>query len=54
MTRHKFLPPATGEEFVGGRPVMDGRYEQPAVVPQVMHSTHRFQDVSSVHIDVIL
>ncbi len=27
---------------------MDGRYEQPVVVPQVMHPTRRFQDVTSV------
>jgi len=47
-------PPATGEEFVGGRLVMDGRYEQPVVVPQVMHPTCRSRDVSSVHISMIL
>ena len=34
---------------------MDGRYEQPVVVPQVMmHPTCRFQDVSSVLIGAIL
>jgi len=34
--------------------VMVGRYEQPVVVPQVMHPTCRFQDVSSVHIGALL
>ena len=33
---------------------MDGRYEQSGVVPQVMHATCRFQDVSSVLIGAIL
>jgi len=33
---------------------MDGRYEQPVVVPHVMHPTCRFQDVSSVLIGAIL
>ena len=34
--------------------MMVERYEHPVVVPQVMHSTCRFQDVSSVHIGAIL
>ena len=33
---------------------MDGRYEQPVVVPQVMHPTCRFQHVSTVHIGATL
>ena len=33
---------------------MDRRYEQPVVVPQVMHPTRRFQDVTSVLIGAIV
>jgi len=35
-----------------GGPV--GRYEQPVVVPQVMHPPHRFQHVTSVRNGAIL